>query len=119
MIRSNTELSCFKLSTVISKANNKGHIICVTSQKGEVGKTTAINLSTALAVAEKKPCWWTVTHRDMPLRGWGLTRPGFLKTLPARIELFRAEVELISKFGKEKILQTCSVISEKHLTSSL
>lgn len=131
MIMTKTESSCFKPSTVISKANNMGHIICVTSQKGGVGKTTtAINLSAALAVAEKKALLVDCDPQGHATAGMGIDKTRllktlyhgmmgdatpeeliigsdleFLKTLPAHVELFRAEVELISKSGKEKILQ--------------
>jgi chromosome partitioning protein len=108
-----------------------GHVICITNQKGGVGKTTtAVNLSTALAMAEKGSLLVDCDPQGHATMGIGIDKAslrktlyhammgrvsaaeliadtplGYLKALPSRIELLRAEGELFSKPGKERILQ--------------
>ncbi|MBW2610579.1 MAG: ParA family protein [Deltaproteobacteria bacterium] len=108
-----------------------GHIICIGSQKGGVGKTTtAVNLSAAFAIAEKKTLLIDSDPQGHATIGIGIDNMKVRKTLyhgliggaildeliidsdidslkiiPARMELIRADSELISRPGKERVLR--------------
>ncbi len=107
-----------------------GHIVCITSQKGGVGKTTtAINLATSLAMAEKDSLLVDCDPLGHATTGLGFDKtrikkslygalvgqatakeliirsePGYLKLLPAKIELCQVEAELMSDKNKEYLL---------------
>jgi chromosome partitioning protein len=107
-------------------------VISIASQKGGVGKTTtAVNLSAALAAAERKTLLVDFDPQGHATTALGVDKTKlkktvfhgimgqalapelvvdselkFLKVLPARMELFSAEVALMSRPGKEKKLRS-------------
>ena len=107
-----------------------GHTICIGNHKGGVGKTTtAVSLSAALAIAEKKTLLIDIDPKGNATTGLGIDKKtikkslhrGFLgeakadelvissdieslKIIPARMDLFRTEAEIFTKSGKEKLL---------------
>lgn len=108
-----------------------GQVICITNLKGGVGKTTtAVNLSTALALAEKRSLLIDCDPHAHATAAMGINKAKLtdtiyqvmlgetliqksiitselesLNTLPARIELARVETELMPKPDKETILR--------------
>lgn len=106
-------------------------IIAVANQKGGVGKTTtAINLSSCIAVAEKKTLLVDMDPQSNATSGMGIdhnavkkstyevilknvdikdaiisTQIEYMDMLPATIRLVGAEVELVNMVGREKALR--------------
>ncbi|MEW6673016.1 MAG: AAA family ATPase [Thermodesulfobacteriota bacterium] len=112
------------------------NVICISNQKGGVGKTTtAINLSASLAVSEKRTLLVDCDPQANATTGIGINKSEIKKTLyhamigdspvknlivdssiealkviPSRVELIGFEVEMMSKPNREKVLK--NLISE-------
>lgn len=109
-----------------------GKTICVANQKGGVGKTTtAINLAASLALMEKRTLLVDIDPQGNASSGLGLvqdragknlyhalveevdiedvvydTELPFLKIVPAYVDLFGAEIELVNIPQRESKLQS-------------
>jgi len=108
-----------------------GRVICIGNYKGGVGKsTTAINLSAALAIAEKRTLLIDSDPQGHSTAGIGINKRlikkslynglrgdalidelilkgeiDYLKIIPSRLELVRSETEMLSRADKEYVLK--------------
>ena len=113
------------------KSPHMAHIMCISNQKGGVGKTTtAINLSAALAASEKNTLIVDCDPQANATTGIGIDKNSLkdtlyhgmigradpeqlilnteirtLKIIPSRVELIGFEVEMMSTPGREKVLK--------------
>lgn len=117
--------------TTYSGSARMGRVICISNQKGGVGKTTtAVNLSACIALAEKRTLLIDIDPQANASSGLGIRLPGskpsayqlllgthswselitstdidHLELIPATQELIGAEVELIDLPSRESLLQ--------------